>query len=468
MDNEELRRRRQQRQQLQKKRMEEQKRLQRKLIIAAVVLAACGILIAVMAFNAPRQTPQETTPTTLPQTETTAATEAETEPGPDKTVITLAAAGDVNVTDKTVSSCGANYDYTNAFVDVLPLLSDADLTVLNFEGNLCGAPYGTATVSAPQQMLEALYNAGVDLVQMANSRSISNGMSGLATTLQNIRAAGLTPVGAYATEKEYKDSGGYIICNVQGIRVAFVAFTKGMDGMALPAGSENCVNLLYKDYATMYKDVDTDAITKRLRAVAKEKPDITVALLHWGSEYSDKENKTQTTIKDLMVKEGVDVILGTHPHYVHKMEFDQTTGTFVAWSLGDFFSDASRAGSEYSLVLHLQITKDHVTGQTRVTGYEYTPIFNMETVDGKMRVVRLQEQMEQYDALNVTMTTPETYNKMVYGLKRVHERVNPKKDEPVKPTEPVETTAPTETTPPTETTAATTAPAETTAETTTP
>lgn len=463
-DSEERKRRRQQ---LQKKRQQEQKKLMIGLVVAAVVLVACGILIAVIALRAPRQKPQETQPSTEPpQIQQTQTTEAPTEPAANTTVIRIAAAGDVNVSDKTVASCNAGYDYTNAFVDVLPLLSEADLTLLNFEGNLCGQPYGTASVSAPQEMLEALHEAGVDLVQMANSRCISNGMSGLATTLQNIRAAGLTPVGAYATEREFKESGGYIICNIKGVRVAFVAFTKGMDGMALPAGSENCVNLLYKDYSTMYKEVDTAGITKRLRAVAKEKPDITIALLHWGSEYSDKENKTQETIKNLMLSEGVDAIIGTHPHYVQKMELDEEAGTFVAYSLGDFFSDAERAGSEYSLVLQLEITKNNSTGVTKITGFDYTPIFNLEGTDGKMRVVRLQEQLDQYLSENVRMVTPETYSKMVYGMKRVHERVGVKVEEPAP--DPTEGTQPTETTGATETTEATetTAPVETTAETT--
>ncbi len=462
-DEEEMKRRRKARQQMKIKRRQEQKRLLTGLVIAAAVLICCGILIAVVASKAPAQEPRETARQTQPPEQTTATTETTGEPAGDKTVITLAAAGDVNVNDKTVASGGAGYDYSNAFVDVLPLLSDADLTVLNFEGNLCGQPYGTATASAPQEMMEALYEAGVDLVQMANSRCISNGMSGLATTLQNIRSIGLTPVGAYATEKEYKDSGGYIICNVKGIRIAFIAFTKGMDGMALPAGSENCVNLLYTDYATMYKKVDTAGITKRLRAVAKEKPDITIALLHWGSEYSDKENKTQNTIKNLMLNEGVDVILGTHPHYVQKMELDDAAGTFVAYSLGDFYSDAGRAGSEYSLVLHLEITKDHATGVTKVTDFTYTPIFIMESIDGKMKVVRLQEQLDQYLSGNVQMASDETYSSMVYAMKRVHERVNPPD-----PNAPTETTAPTtETT--SETTEATTpeTTGETTSETTT-
>ena len=61
-------------------------------------------------------------------------------------------------------------------------------------------------------------------------------------------------MGAWANNQEAKESGGYTIREVNGIRVAVVAFSKGMDSMALPAGSENCVNLLYEDYDTEYDD----------------------------------------------------------------------------------------------------------------------------------------------------------------------------------------------------------------------
>ena len=101
----------------------------------------------------------------------------ETEAFSPTTVITLAAAGDLNVTDAVVAAGGMNYDYTNTFMDVLPQMAQADLTLLNFEGNACGAPYGRD--SAPEQLLMALKGIGVDMLQLANSYAINRGVSGL-------------------------------------------------------------------------------------------------------------------------------------------------------------------------------------------------------------------------------------------------------------------------------------------------
>ena len=341
----------------------------------------------------------------------------ETEPA-NLTVIHLAAAGDLNVTPKVVDNSA---DFTATFRDVLPLLSEADITTVNFEGGLYGGPYGE-DASAPPQMAEALKRAGVDYVQLANSYAIYRGTAGLSATISGMRNAGLTPLGAWINPGAAKEAGGYTICEVQGIKIAFVSFTKGMDGMALPAGSEGCVNLLYEDYATAYQKVDKDGINKILKAVEKEKPDITVALLHWGSEFNDTVSATQQQIVSIMQAGGVDAIIGTHSHYVQKMTLDPETGMFVAYSLGDFLGDAERAGTEYSVILDLEISKNNDTGETKVTNFSYTPIFTITDM-GAPRVVRIGSAISAYDTGYIDRVSPETYASMNYALTRIDARI---------------------------------------------
>jgi poly-gamma-glutamate synthesis protein (capsule biosynthesis protein) len=201
-----------------------------------------------------------------------------------------------------------------------------------------------------------------------------------------------------------------------------------MGSLGLPSGSENCVNVLYKDYATTYRDVDKDKIKSILKKAQSEEPDITIALLHWGSEYSDVHSATQDSIRKLMLKEGVDAIIGTHPHFVQEMEFDQANGTFVAYSLGDFFGDAARSGTAYSVVLELEITKDNTTGVTKVTNFSYTPIYTVEDDTGSLRVLRLQEAINAYKDSQVAHVSDAVYNDMVYGMDRLEKRINPTKE----------------------------------------
>ena len=389
-----------------------------RLVVAAVVLIGCGVLIFVLSRKAPPPDIAESTPTQ--PTESGAESTAPTLP--PTTVIHYAAAGDLNINDLTVSAGGSNYLYTNAFLDAAHLLGKADVSSVNFEGNLCGAPYGSSH-SAPQSMAEALQKAGVDLVQMANSYSINRGLSGLATSIDAIRSAGMEPLGVYATNADYKEGRGYTIRNVQGVKIAFVAFTKGMDGMALPDGSENCVNLLYTDYDSAYQTIDTAKITTVLSAAKREKPDIIIALLHWGSEFNNTISDSQKSIVELMQTNGVDAIIGTHSHYVQKVDFNPETGKVVAYSLGDFFSDAGRSGSEYSIVLDLEITKDNVSGKAKITNCTYTPIFTVREEAQPLRILRLREAITAYENGYLYRVSSETYSKMTYALQRVEARV---------------------------------------------
>lgn len=433
-DPEEFDKRRMRREELRNKRRQEQKKLIMGLVAAAIVLIGCGVLIFVLsrgdAVQQPTEPPVQTDPVPSDETQPvlTEPTESqeETETRSDKeTVIHILAGGDLNVTDNTVASGGVTYDYTKAFQDVLPLLSQADYSILNFEGSLCGEPYGTLYRSAPQRMMEALKLAGVDMLQMANSCAIVNGTSGLQRTLAGIEAAGLDTTGAYANNAEFRRTGGYLIRNIGGVKVGFVSFTKGMDGMALPTGSENCVNVLYTDYATTYQKIDRDGISAVLKALSREKPDITIALVHWGSEFNDNHSDTQESIKKLMLEQGVDAIIGTHPHYVQSIEFDAEAGTLVAYSLGDFFSDAERSGTEYSILLDLEIVKNTSTGVTRLESYSYTPIFTVAEEGKPLKVVRLMQAMEAYENTHVDRVTKETYEDMQYALTRIGERVKP-------------------------------------------
>lgn len=423
--------RRAKREAAERKRREEAKRIRRNLFVALLALILCGVAIYNLTqdvkndlgITAPAS--QAAEPEKKPKETEKATTPVEKDP---ITTIHIRAAGDLNVTDAVVNAgvSVGGFEFGPAFKDVAALLSDADLTLMNFEGNICGEPYGTATTSAPIELLKALRNSGVDLIQMANSCAINNGLNGLTSTLNAIRTVGMEPIGAYASEEEFRQSKGYTITEIQGIRVAFVAFTKGLGGRGMPAGSENLVNLLYEDYATEYDVIDRERIQTILKNVQTEKPDITIALLHWGSEYNEDLNSSQNTIISLMKKQGVDVILGTHPHVVQSIVYDESDSSLVAYSLGDFFGDAERGATNYSIILDIEITKDANAGTTKVTDYSYYPIFTVkenESVGAKdRRVVRVEKAIEANQENFLDRVTDTSKAAMDKALTRIEER----------------------------------------------
>jgi len=346
-------------------------------------------------------------------------------PAAADTVIHLISGGDVNVTDKVVAAGekDGSYDYGNILLDVMPVLSGGDLTTLNFEGNLYQPPYGSANSCAPAELAAALRNAGVDILQTANSKSVTNGILGLSATLDGIRNAGMQSVGTYASQDQFRRYQGFVIREVDGIRIAITAFTKGMDGKGLPSGSEYCVNLLYEDYNSAYQTVDEEGIRSVLKAIEKQKPDVTIALLHWGSEFNDQISKTQTQIVEIMADGGVDAIVGTHSHYVQKMGFDQETGMFIAYSLGDFLGDGDAAGTNYSVLLDLEITRSGETGAVSISGYSYTPIYRYEDETGNVRLLRIQQALTAYENRSLNAVSEVAYEAMKTALSRIESRV---------------------------------------------
>lgn len=439
LHDEEMNKRRERRENQRRKQQAQAKRMRRTAVLAALVLIACGVGIWRLTRNqagteeAGQQ--QAVVQTEVPTEEATKAT-SPLQRNPITTVH-IRAAGDLNVTDSVISAgvSVGGYDYSGVFKDVSAVLSEADLTVMNFEGNVFGQPYGSATTSAPYELLESLRRCGVDLLQMANSCSINNGLNGLTATLQSIRSAGMEPVGAFASQAEFDNAKGYTITEAQGIKIAFVGFTKGLGGRGMPAGSEDLVNLLYEDYDSTYEKIATDRIETILRNVEAEKPDLVVALVHWGSEYnefSDDTSRYQNSLISLMQKRGVDVIIGTHPHIVQPIVFDQAKGTLVAYSLGDFFGDASRGGTNYSIILDIEVTKDSTSGVTKVTGYSYTPIYTVtesEAPDKKRRVVRIEEALDAYEGNYLDKVTVTCKESMEKALQRIKERIKLPDDE---------------------------------------
>lgn len=128
------------------------------------------------------------------------------------------------------------------------------------------------------------------------------------------------------------------------MKIAIIAYTKGLGGLQLPEGAEYAVNLLYKDYSTDYEKLDMSALLDSVDAAKALKPDIILVMLHWGSEATLEPTRTQESIAKQLFERGADAVIGTHSHLVGRMEtMDITTDDgkektcFVAYSLGNFF-----------------------------------------------------------------------------------------------------------------------------------
>ena len=115
---------------------------------------------------------------------------------------------------------------------------------------------------------------------------------------------------------------------------------------------------------------------RRARAAGAE---IVVAQVHWGSEYMRQPSRPQREAARMLLEEGVDVIVGSHPHVVQPivtLTVDRAGRPFtgyVAYSLGNLVSTQIWRYSDSGLLLYVDIVKD-ATG-ARVTGLRYLPVY---------------------------------------------------------------------------------------------
>lgn len=307
---------------------------------------------------------------------------------------TISAVGDIMCYENQMVAAqkeDGSYDFAPAFAAIKPYLEGANLTVGNLELNFCGAEAGYEgfpRFKAPESLATALKNAGFDLLQTANTYSIQNGINGLNSTIAHLTAQGLDHLGTYHTPEAKADHQGVIIKNVNGIRIAFFAYTKGMNNMSLPEDYTHSVDVLYTDYSSNYSEINTDALLRSIKAAKDSKADVIVAMLHWGNEYELEPTQSQNEIADFLFSNGVDVILGSHSHEVGPMEMRTVTvdgrekNVFLAYSLGNFFSSMTEGSSQASVILNLEFTMDAETGETTISKVDYTPVYLVDKGEG--------------------------------------------------------------------------------------
>lgn len=299
----------------------------------------------------------------------------------DSQTVTIAAVGDIFLSDEMIEQAkqpDGSYDFLPAFADVFSAVSDTDLTIGNFEGNFNGSPYGPSYGSYPDELANTLKNGGFDVLQTANSYSVYAGMTGLARTKNIIEGKGIAALGTYVDSQD-REENEVRLFEVNGVRVAFVAFTKSLSGMTLPDDVTGCVNMLYLDYMTDYQKINEEGILSAINKAKQLNADIIIAGLHWGSENISGISESQNAIADLMFTNGVDVILGSHSHIVSTVERRSVTtadgerkDVVLAYSLGDF-CEVESGECNLAPVLKIAFTKSP-TGKITLSNLYYSTV----------------------------------------------------------------------------------------------
>lgn len=289
------------------------------------------------------------------------------------------------------------YDFSYVFEDIKQYIDSADITIGNLETTFAGKEKGYSSYprfNTPEQLAINLNDLGVDVVSTANNHCLDTNYTGLVSTIKYLDEAEIDHMGTSATLEKQNE---ILIKNVNGIRIAFLAFTYGTNGIPIPKDKTFCVNV-----------IDEKLILEQIRLAKKEKPDLICVNMHWGNEYQSIQNAEQENLTNLLINNGVDIILGSHPHVLQpmkkitvKQEDGSTKNCFVIYSLGNFMSGQTKENTKNSVILNIDITKDSETEKTSIKTIEYIPIYmykNTRRKDKKYKILDIQKSIDKYES----------------------------------------------------------------------
>lgn len=325
---------------------------------------------------------------------------------------------------------GKQYDYKECFRLIKPLIEAADMAIGNLEVTLGGEPYtGYPCFCSPDEYLYAIKEAGFDVLTTANNHCCDTRGKGIVRTIKMLDSLNIPHCGTYTSAKE-REKKYPLLLNVKGIRLALLNFTYDTNG--LPIDTPNVVNL-----------IDTTEIKKDIEKAKGMNPDVIIAMPHWGEEYILKENAQQRKLAEWMLSQGVNHIVGGHPHVVqpyYKQKDAKGEEHLVAYSLGNVISNMTRQVTNGGLMLTIQLQKttaapaadgtlDDVKTKTRLVSVKPELIFNSRPMHNGKGFYRVIPESAPDSILTPTERTARTaFNKLghsVIDLKKKPEQHKP-------------------------------------------
>ena len=262
------------------------------------------------------------------------------------------------------------YDFSYVFKDIEDYIKKADISIGNLETTFAGKERGYSsypTFNTPEALATDLKELGIDVLSTANNHSLDKGYNGLVKTIEKLDEIGIEHTGTYNSKENSEE---ILLLEKNEIKFAFLSYTYGTNGIPVPKGKEYCINL-----------IDEEKIVKDLGKAKEKNPDVIVVNMHWGIEYQTSPNKEQERLAALLFENGVDIILGSHPHvlqHMEKREIELKDGNkkegFIIYSLGNFISGQVKENTKESIILNMNITKDGKTGKITIHDINYIPI----------------------------------------------------------------------------------------------
>lgn len=316
-------------------------------------------------------------------------------PTPTPCQLTLLAVGDDLVHGSTLNGGlqeDGSYDFNGFYQYLTEEISAADLAIINQETILGGAEFaysGYPRFNTPDVMGDAIVNAGFDIVLHATNHTMDKGAKGVENCMNYWKTSHpeITVLGIHASTEAQNT---IPVVEKNSIRIAMLNYTYGLNGIPLPEDKNYLVTLLTWS--------NRDYIRSQIRQ-AKELSDFVIVFPHWGTEYVYEPDKNQLFWTELFAEEGVDLVIGAHPHVLEPVEWVERPdggSMLVFYSLGNFISGQIEAPRLLGGMAELTLTKTE--DGIRITEAGVVPVithYSDHVGDGTYATYRLSDYTEE-------------------------------------------------------------------------
>ena len=273
----------------------------------------------------------------------------------------------------------AEYDFYPIFEYVRDAVAQADISYVNQEtlpGSDTKPIYGYPRFNSPKAIVGTLKDIGYDVVNLAHNHMLDAGDASFAANADRLfTEAGLTAIGYYKNDAALDD---IPIVTCKGVRIAFLAYTYGTNGITLPSSSKEVIPYF------------SEELLRRQIPKAKAQADLVFVSAHWGNENNFALSSQQKEFADLMCELGVDVVIGMHPHIIQPIEWKTASDghkTLITYSLGNFVSGMYEAKNMLAGMLSFNIVRSAETGAITIEAPVFIPtvthyIIGEKTISG--------------------------------------------------------------------------------------
>jgi poly-gamma-glutamate synthesis protein (capsule biosynthesis protein) len=248
--------------------------------------------------------------------------------------VTLALTGDVMLgrkVDEALRHCGPTHPWGN----LLPLLSEADLTVVNLEcviaraGNPWSRWLKVFHFRADPIAITALQHAGVDCVTLANNHVLDFEEDALLEMLRLLRQGRIAFTGA---GRDLEEARRPALLEVRGLRVGILAFTDNEPGWAAqPTIPGTNYIPITREERTLKTVGDSIALARAAGA------DLVIFTIHWGPNMVRRPAPHFRRFARSVIDAGADVFFGHSAHVFQGIELHR--GRPIIYDAGDFVDD---------------------------------------------------------------------------------------------------------------------------------